>query len=105
MTNGWTHWLSPRSADTRSLTCSGVKGFRMYPFAPTERASTTRASLPSVVIMTTGTPLAASIVPQIAQKLDAVHGWHVDVTQDEIEVALLNFEPGLPRRCRLAGLP
>src|SRR5271165_633957 len=54
------HTLTPTSGATRSFTCSAVKGLRKYPLAPFESASTTRDSLPSVVIITTGTPLASA---------------------------------------------
>jgi hypothetical protein len=60
--------------------------------APAERASTTRTSLPSVVIMMTGTPLAAGMVGESFEEFEAVHHRHVDVAEDDVERAFLNFD-------------
>src|SRR5690349_22221838 len=54
------HAFAANSVRTFSFTCSGVNGLRIYPLAPQERACVTCDSLPSVVIITTGTPLPFS---------------------------------------------
>src|SRR6267154_4651921 len=55
------HFTPSTSGRMCSFIWSAVNGLRIYPHAPAESACTTWVSPPSVVIMTTGTPLALAM--------------------------------------------